>query len=82
MTGFLRQAWFWRSSAAVYGVALSVATHWPRLDLGENDLGGGLELDKTLHVGAFGGLAWLLWMARPAGWGRGAAANGWATLGV
>ncbi|MEO0964400.1 MAG: hypothetical protein AAFY08_04700 [Planctomycetota bacterium] len=72
--------WMWRALAIVYAAGLSVGTHWPRLNLGPNDLGYGLELDKLLHAGAFGGLAVLAWWARPAGRGRGDAANGWAVL--
>ncbi|MEM0914984.1 MAG: VanZ family protein [Planctomycetota bacterium] len=72
--------WMWRALAVVYAAGLSVGTHWPRLDLGPNDLGYGLQLDKLLHAGAFGGLAVLAWWARPAGRRRGDAVNGWVVL--
>jgi putative peptidoglycan lipid II flippase len=63
---------------AGYWIALAVATHWPRLDVsgGHNDLAGGVvQVDKLLHVSAFGLLAWLLIRARPAGRGASDVAN-------
>jgi VanZ family protein len=44
----------------VYAGALSVGTHWPRLELGDPTR----PPDKMLHFVAFGGLAFFLWQAR------------------
>ncbi len=52
----------------MYWVVLSVSTHLPSLDLGEdNNQFGMFQVDKTLHVLLFGGLMFLLWRARLAG---------------
>jgi len=53
-----------RWALAAYAVVLTVATHWPRLELpGQQSVP--LGLDKWMHVLAFGGLAVLIYFARP-----------------
>jgi len=62
MTG--RATTLMRFALAAYAVALTVATHWPRLHLpGQHSVPFGL--DKVMHVLAFGGAAWLIYLARP-----------------
>ncbi|MGI9013075.1 MAG: hypothetical protein ACR2GY_02375 [Phycisphaerales bacterium] len=48
----------WRIMFVVYATALTVGTHWPRLDLGTEEYP---ATDKMLHLYAFAGLATLLW---------------------
>lgn len=52
----------------VYWILLAIGTHVPHLGVGEdaNQIGF-FQVDKTLHVIAFAGLAWLLYRARIAG---------------
>ena len=50
----------WRTVLLAYAVALTVATHWPRLQLGTEEF---RVSDKILHTGAFGAAALLLWMS-------------------
>jgi len=53
-----------RWALAAYAVVLTVATHWPKLDLpGQQSVP--LGLDKWMHVLAFGVLAVLIVLARP-----------------
>ena len=47
----------WRWAFVVYGVVLTVATHWPRLELGPEVPAS----DKVLHLVAFAVLTVLLW---------------------
>lgn len=49
----------WRLAFALYAGALTIGTHWPRLELGVGDVP---APDKIIHFIAFGGLAFLLWM--------------------
>ncbi len=51
----------WRVFFVAYAIALTVGTHWPRLDLDVGDLP---APDKILHMLGFGGLAFLLWRTR------------------
>lgn len=48
----------WRIIFVLYAVALTISTHWPRLNLGteEHD-----SPDKLVHMLAFGGFTLLLW---------------------
>ena len=56
----------WRIAFVLYASALTVATHWPHLDL--TGPTGPKAPDKLLHLFAFGGLAFLLiqtrWLGR------------------
>lgn len=56
----------WRLAFVLYASALTVATHWPHLDL--TGPTGPKAPDKLLHLFAFGGLAFLLiqtrWLGR------------------
>jgi hypothetical protein len=49
----------WRVAFLAYVIAMEIATHWPRLDLGESG-----PSDKTIHLVAFGILTALLWRAQ------------------
>jgi hypothetical protein len=51
----------WRVTFVLYALALTVATHWPALALGDETQP---APDKLLHMLAFGGLAVLLWRTR------------------
>ncbi len=51
----------WRLVFVVYALALTLATHWPSLDLGTEAQP---APDKILHMLAFGGFALLLWRTR------------------
>jgi len=51
----------WRVAFVVYALALTVATHWPALALGDETQP---APDKLLHMLVFGGLALLLWRTR------------------
>lgn len=51
----------WRVVFVCYSVVLTVGTHWPRLDLGVDDVP---APDKILHMVGFGGLCLLCWLAR------------------
>jgi len=51
----------WRWAFIAYGIALTVATHWPALDIGEPDMP---SPDKIIHLYAFGGLTAFLWRTR------------------
>lgn len=68
----------WRRLLALFLFALTLATHWPALTLGPAVPAS----DKTIHLVAFGLLAWLLLRARPPGGIAAAAilAILWATL--
>lgn len=55
----------WRIALVAYLVPLTVATHWPRLGLGE----GGM-IDKFIHFAGFGLLAWMWMHAAPRGSAR------------
>lgn len=50
----------WRITLTVYATALTIGTHWPRLELGTESVP---VSDKLLHMAAFGGLTLLLWQA-------------------
>src|SRR5262245_61391978 len=50
----------WRMLFIAYALALTIATHWPRLQV-DTGLPGN---DKTIHFLAFGGLTILLWQTR------------------
>ena len=67
----------WRRVLVVYFVAMTTATHWPRLGFG-----GGGSIDKFIHFLGFGLLAWIAMNAAP--WGRAwlgfAAALAWVYL--
>ncbi len=52
----------WRIAFVLYASTLTVATHWPRLDL--TGPGGAEAPDKLLHLFAFGSLAFLLIQTR------------------
>ena len=52
-----RSARPWRIAFVLYACALTVATHWPQLEIGTE---GQPAPDKLLHLFAFGGLAFLL----------------------
>ena len=52
-----RSARPWRIAFVLYACALTVATHWPELDIGTETHP---ATDKLLHLFAFGGLALLL----------------------
>lgn len=52
----------WRIAFVLYFVAMTVATHWPALDLTDDDRIP--SPDKLIHALAFGGLAFLLWRTR------------------
>ena len=70
----------WRIAFVLYATALTVATHWPRLEL--TGPGGSEAPDKLLHLFAFGGLAFLLiqtrWLSRV--WVAGIVAAIWTLL--
>ena len=51
----------WRIVFVLYAVALTIGTHWPRLDLSIGDV---RAPDKIVHQFAFAGLAFLLWRTR------------------
>ena len=51
----------WRLVLVLYACALTVATHWPQLDIGSETQP---APDKLLHLFAFGGLAFLLIQTR------------------
>ncbi len=51
----------WRLVFVLYACALTVATHWPQLDIGTETQP---APDKLLHLFAFGGLAFLLIQTR------------------
>ena len=51
----------WRFVFVLYACALTVATHWPELDI---DTETQPAPDKLLHLFAFGGLAFLLIQTR------------------
>ncbi len=55
----------WRIVFILYAIALTIGTHWPRLDLSVGDV---RAPDKIIHQFAFAGLAFLLWRTR---WLRG-----------
>lgn len=55
-----------RPVLAVYWTALCVATHWPRLDLGLDQVPI-IQADKLLHFAAFGMLLMLVFFAAPVG---------------
>jgi ribosomal protein L37AE/L43A len=52
----------WRIAFVLYFAAMTVATHWPALDLTDDDRIP--SPDKLIHALAFGGLAFLLWRTR------------------
>lgn len=52
-----------RPALAIYWPVLTTATHWPRLDLANPPIGP-VNLDKLLHVAAFGLLTALLILAK------------------
>ncbi len=59
-----------RGVLAVYWVLLLIGTHTPKLGVGEDaNQFGMFQIDKTLHVVAFGGLMFLLFRARLMGVG-------------
>ncbi len=69
----------WRLLFLLYALALTIGTHWPRLELGSEK---NPAPDKLLHLCAFAGLAVLLWRT---GWIRStllfaALALSWAAL--
>ena len=49
-------AMHWRSAFVIYALLLTIATHWPSLQLGTEE---SPWPDKLLHMLAFGGLAFL-----------------------
>jgi hypothetical protein len=51
----------WRVAFVMYALALTVASHWPALALGDEKQP---APDKLLHMLVFGGLAFLLWRTR------------------
>ncbi|TVQ52599.1 MAG: hypothetical protein EA377_09765 [Phycisphaerales bacterium] len=51
----------WRIVFVLYAIALTIGTHWPRLDLSIGDV---RAPDKIIHQFAFAGLAFLLWRTR------------------
>lgn len=51
----------WRITLVLYGLVLTLGTHWPRLELRLGDIP---APDKILHLLGFGGLAFLLWRSR------------------
>jgi hypothetical protein len=51
----------WRVAFVLYAVALTIGTHWPRLQV---NIGGEPAPGKILHMLAFGGLTFLLWRTR------------------
>ena len=51
---------FWRIAFLAYAAALTVGTHWPRLELPREVP----NSDKIVHVAAFCGLTILLWQSR------------------
>jgi hypothetical protein len=51
----------WRVTFVAYALALTVASHWPALALGDERQP---APDKLLHMLVFGGLAFLLWRTR------------------
>lgn len=68
----------WRICFAIYALALTIATHWPNLQLGPEIP----ATDKTIHLAAFGTLTILMWRT---GWIRSlwillAAAIAWAGI--
>ena len=69
----------WRLVFVLYACALTVATHWPQLDIGTETQP---SPDKLLHLFAFGGLAFLLiqtrWLRRI--WMAGIIAVMWTLL--
>ena len=50
----------WRILFVAYAIGLTVATHWPDFRLAPEVP----ATDKSLHMLAFAGLAWLLWRTR------------------
>lgn len=62
----------WRVAFALYAIALTISTHWPRLQLG---VGGMPAPNKIIHMIAFGGLIFMLWRTRWLG-------DGWLLLGA
>lgn len=69
----------WRLVFVVYALALTLATHWPSLELGTEAQP---APDKILHMLAFGGFALLLWRTRwlGAAWMVCFVALAWAAL--
>lgn len=51
------RASYWRLAFALYALALTTATHWPRLQLPQESPAS----DKTIHVITFAGFTFLLW---------------------
>ena len=51
----------WRAALVIYALALTIATHWPRLEISREAMPAS---DKMIHAIAFAGLAWLLWRSR------------------
>ncbi|MFG0328803.1 MAG: VanZ family protein [Phycisphaerales bacterium] len=76
-----RSVRFWRWTLLLYGVALTIGTHWPGMRIGQPS---GFPTDKILHVVAFTGLAGFVMLARPTGSDAGRAFHcrniGWSTL--
>ena len=50
----------WLIFGIIYFVALTIGTHWPRLDLGTKDYP---ATDKMMHLYAFAGLTVLIWLS-------------------
>lgn len=51
---------WWRGAFILYAIALTVATHWPRLTIGPEIP----ATDKEIHTAAFALATFLLWMTR------------------
>ena len=71
----------WVIILVIYAIALTVATHWPRLDLGSGPVGAHAP-DKVAHFAAFALLTIVLWQTRWFGsrWLVVIAALAWAAL--
>jgi VanZ family protein len=68
VVGYLDSSGHARRVLAVYWVLLLISTHTPELGMGEDaNQFGMFQVDKGLHVLAFGGLMYLLWRAGLAG---------------
>jgi hypothetical protein len=71
---------WWRCGFIVFAIALTLGTHWPRLELGSSPAGP--DPDTTAHFLAFGGLMLLLcrtrWLPNP--WWCAALVLSWTVL--
>lgn len=69
----------WRIAFVLYALAMTVGTHWPKLEM---TIAGERAPDKVIHMLGFGGLTFLLWRTRwlGEGWLLLVAAMAWAMV--